>query len=130
MHRTRNIDQVLDLEARRTSALIRSDLDGMAVLLADDLRYVHSTGVVQDRQAYLAYLGSGIRFLEVSLSDVNATEVGAHAVLLTGRLALQFIRAGADQPSTARTVVTLLWRRQGAAWQLALLQSTREVEAS
>ena len=55
------IQEVYDLEDRRFRAMSNNDVDGLADLLADDLHYVHSNGMVEDKAEFLRKIASGER---------------------------------------------------------------------
>jgi ketosteroid isomerase-like protein len=52
---------ILGLEDRRFLAMTENDLETLALLLADDLHFVHSNGVVEDKAEFLRKLRSGER---------------------------------------------------------------------
>ena len=55
------IQEVYDLEDRRFRAMSANDVGGLAELLADDLHYVHSNGMVEDKAEFLRKITSGER---------------------------------------------------------------------
>jgi len=118
---------VLRAERARAAAVVARDLDRVAALLDDDLRYTHAPGTTQDRAAYLQYLASGPRFEQVLLTPQRLLDLGG-GVVLTGRLQLRFQRDG-EPAQEARSWVTAVWRRDGEAWRLVVFQSTREAAA-
>lgn len=119
---------VLEAERGRAQALVAGDRPAIERLLAEELRYIHATGVVHDRAGYLAYLAGGPRFHEVTLGDTRVLDLG-EAALLTGRLLLRFQRPGEAAAQQAQSFVTALWLRQGSAWRLTAFQSTRDPSA-
>lgn len=52
---------ILALEDRRFRALTANDLETLDTLIADDLRFVHSNGVVEDKAEFLRKLNAGER---------------------------------------------------------------------
>lgn len=52
---------ILGLEDRRFQAMTAGDLATLEGLIADDLRFVHSNGVVEDKAEFLRKLRSGER---------------------------------------------------------------------
>ena len=52
---------ILALEDQRFRAMVTPDLTALAALLADDLRFVHSNGVVEDKAEFLRKLRMGER---------------------------------------------------------------------
>ena len=119
---------VLEAERARARALVAGDRPAVERLLAEELRYIHATGVVHDRAGYLAYLAGGPRFHEVTLGEARVLDLG-DAALLTGRLLLRFQRPGEATVQQAQSFVTALWRRQGGDWRLTAFQSTRDPSA-
>lgn len=57
--------QLLELEEQRRHALVNKDFDLLATLFADELVYMHSTGVVQDKPTYLAYAQNVLEFVSI-----------------------------------------------------------------
>lgn len=118
---------VLDAERARAEAVIAGDLDRLPALLADDLVYVHATGLRHDKAQWLDYLRSGPRFLAIDLVAQNVSALGDGA-LVVGELRLRLQRSPGSPPVDAHSWVSQVWVRQGAqgAWRLRLLQSTRK----
>lgn len=54
-------EEIIAAEARRFSALRRAVPDELRECLDEDLIYVHSNGLVEDREAFIAPLVSGER---------------------------------------------------------------------
>ena len=52
---------ILDLEDRRFQAMTANDLVTLDRLIADDLRFVHSNGTVEDKAEFLRKLQAGER---------------------------------------------------------------------
>ena len=116
---------VLQAEAQRARALCTRDLAILATLLHSDLRYVHATGLVHDRAAYLAYAAQGPQFESVRVVEHRLLDWG-DTVLLIGRLQLSFTRPGETAPQSASSWISQVWHLGAAGWQLVSLQSTRE----
>ena len=74
---------VAESSAARLRALMDGDIDQLSALLAEELRYVHATGVAHDRAAYLQFVREKLRFLDVRLESQVVREFGEIA-LLTG----------------------------------------------
>jgi len=121
-----------DLDTARRAwadALVQRDVDALAELLDDGVVYVHSTGIVHDRRAYLDYVRTGPRFLAVEMHDASLRLRGAVAII-NGVLHLRLQRAG----ETARTQLTALatqaWFHDNDAWRLATAHTTRPAVAA
>lgn len=57
--------ELLALEQERRRALVEEDYSRVAQLFADDLVYVHTTGLVQGKPAYLEYAKSAVEYLDI-----------------------------------------------------------------
>src|SRR3546814_4859729 len=55
------IASVLAVEDARFDAMTNNDVDALQLLLADDLHYVHSNGVVEGKAEFLRKITSGER---------------------------------------------------------------------
>lgn len=115
---------VLDSERARADAVVAGDLDRLGAMLADDLVYVHATGVRHDKAQWLAYLSSGPRFLAVDLVAPRVSLMGDGA-LVVGELHLRLRRNPDSEPVQARSWVSQCWVCGDGGWRLRLLQSTR-----
>jgi hypothetical protein len=116
--------QLLEREAARGRALVERDFDTLAQLLADDLLHVHSTGVVQDKAAYLDYVRGPLAFLSVERRDLKVKMFGDAAVM-TGAMSNVMQPPGPAVPVTVESHVVQMWVPGSAGWQLALFQATR-----
>jgi hypothetical protein len=105
-------------------AMIDADLEALGVLLAPDLAYIHSNGVLENRIAYLAQVKKGFYRYERIAGRRVKTERAGGMVLRRGILVMDVATDGG--PVTTVTLHhTLVWRRQGRNWQLLLRQATR-----
>lgn len=121
---------VLRRERERADAVMARDIERLRLLLADDLVYVHATGVRHGKTELLDFVQHGPRFLQVEVLAPQVTVMGA-SVLVTGELQLQLQRSADAPPTLARSWVSQVWvPGQGGdgAWTLRLFQSTRQAE--
>lgn len=109
--------------AARLQALTDGDFVRLSGLLAEDLRYVHATGVAHDRDAYLEFVRERLRFLEVRLESQKIRAFPELAVI-TGLLVQRILRAGESEPVTLSSWAIEVWRHQDG-WRLVDFQSTR-----
>ncbi|MBP6900011.1 MAG: nuclear transport factor 2 family protein [Burkholderiaceae bacterium] len=115
----------LAAERRRAAALVARDVDALAALLDDELRYVHAPGACHDKAALLGFVADGPRFESVEFTPQQMWSWPG-GVAVAGRLQMRLQR-GDEPPVQARSWVTALWR-EGAdgAWRLLMFQSTKE----
>ncbi len=116
--------QIAALEHTLYRAMVERDFHTLRSLLADDLWYVHSTGVVESKAEYLAALANGrYEYERVASTDV-AIEVHGDVAVATGEVQMSVSAAG-EPKALVRLLFTLLWVKQAERWQLRLRQATR-----
>lgn len=116
-------EEVRAAEARRFAAMVQVDAAALAGLLADDLTYTHSNGVVENKAQFLESLSSGrLRYLSIEPSEVVVRVYGDTAIL-TGRSTMK-VKTG-EQETTLPIRFTDVWVRQAGRWRMAAWQSTR-----
>jgi ketosteroid isomerase-like protein len=117
-----SIEDIKTSENRRFAALLSGDLNALAPLLHKDLRYVHSSGVIEDRDAYLAKLGEGqTSYLDAKRSNEKIVLHG-EAAMVFNQLDMSVTEAG--KPRQVHSAATAVWVLEDGAWQLIALQST------
>lgn len=115
-------DQLLATDALRTQAMVAGDFPLLERVLADDLSYVHSNGLVAGKAALLAALRAHqIRYLSITTGDVAARDYGCTGVV-TGSAMLE-VEAG-GRPATLALRYTATYVLRDRRWQLAAYQST------
>ncbi len=111
------------LEERRRQALLACDLPALQGLLADDLVYVHSTGVCDRKDTYLAKLSGGsLRYLELNFHDLQVQLLQQAAVVI-GRMAAVVSKDG-QQKKVASLFMTVWACGADGAWRLHAHQGT------
>lgn len=116
------VSEITALEDRRWAAQIAGDLDALDVLLADELSYTHSNGMVDTKASYIeAIAGKVFDYQSESRSDVKVEVVGDTA-MVTGRVAMTVLAGGRTVELDSR--YTVVWIRRDGSWQLLCWQST------
>ena len=109
--------------AARLRALVDGDIERLSALVADELRYVHATGVAHNRVAYLQFVRHKIKFLDMHLESQVVKEYGEFAVI-TGLLVQRVVRVGESEAVTLSSWAIEVWKRRDG-WRLIDFQSTR-----
>lgn len=122
-------EDLLGAESRRCAAIVAADIDGLSDLLADNLVHVHTTGLIDDRDSYLAGIRDRLEVRSVERGVIQVRRFGEAAVM-TGALT-NTVRRRADGPDAAWTVlpsfVTQVWVRQPATgWRMASYHASRK----
>lgn len=119
--------EVRAVEEQRYKAMIGADFPTLEKVLADDLVYVHSSGVVDDKNSYFAPLRSGsVRYKKISPEDTRVRITGTLAVV-TGRSSIELERDG--KPQAFRLRFTAVYEKSAPGWRLVSWQATRLPES-
>lgn len=114
---------VLALEERRRQALLAGDLPALQGLLDDKLVYVHSTGVCDRKDSYLAKLSGGsLKYLELVFSDLQVQRL-QQAAVVSGRMTAVVSRDG-QQKHVASLFMTVWAGGADGVWRLHAHQGT------
>lgn len=122
------VPEILRLENERRRALVEQDFAALAELFAEDVVYTHSTGAVQDKAAYLAYVQAGtFKFLSIDRGDLTIRFIGDVAIS-TGTMTNTIAVAGTPQTMSIETMVTQVFVKRDGAWRHVIFQATRTAE--
>lgn len=117
------IAEIRRLEDRRCRALNEHDHATLADLIGDDLVHIHTTGMVEDKAAYLAGVRDRLEFRDVERQDLTVRAYGDVAVA-TGRLH-QTVRVRATQRElNMKIITTQIWVRRDGNWRQSSFQAT------
>jgi ketosteroid isomerase-like protein len=111
-------------EAARRKALVERDFNTLETLFAEDLVYVHSVGNVQDKATYLAYVKGPMSFASIERGPLRVRVYGEMAVM-TGEMTNTLAVPDLPAPVVVKALVTQVWRKGAAAWQMVNFQATR-----
>jgi hypothetical protein len=116
---------LLQAEAERCQAIGAADRAALDALLDDDLVYVHSTGVAEDKATYIQKSTSGApRTVERGELDIRV--YGDVGVVMGGYV----VRVDPDGPDTEGRVVDAsglqVWLRRDGQWRLLAHQGTSQ----
>ncbi|MES2260974.1 MAG: nuclear transport factor 2 family protein [Pseudomonadota bacterium] len=123
------IEELLQLETQRRHALVSKDFKRLAELFSDDLVYVHSTGIVQDKATYLQYAEHALEFLSIERHGLQVRYYGDIAVM-SGGMTNVIQAPGLPAPLTVNSHVTQIWNRSGGIWKQVSFQATRSPDTA
>jgi len=104
-------------EARR-AALNANDADALAPLLAEDLVYIHSNGLVDGRQAYIDRVRAGPgRYGNLTVSKFTVRRNGSTAIC-DGEVRFEHAVPG-KKGIVIHAHFLAVWREEGGVWRLA-----------
>jgi ketosteroid isomerase-like protein len=110
-------------ELKRFEAAVKVDLDALGKMLADDLTYTHSTGVLETKAVFLESLKSGkLQFKKIEPGDLQVRVYGTTAII-NGTAAVSVVSDG--QPKDIKLRFTDVWANRAGRWQMVAWQSTK-----
>jgi len=113
---------IIAAEQSRRAALLSNDITALKDLLSDDLRYVHSTGKRENKQAVIDGLSSKqVAYERFELSGLDAQTITKDVAVLTGTIDQR--KLGNGKWSDAKLLFQAVWRDEGGQWRLVSLQT-------
>jgi hypothetical protein len=110
-------------DARVTAARTR-DRAQLAAVLADELRYAHSSGIVDTKESYIDSIVSGRSVYDsYDYEERVFKPVAPGVVLMTGRVLIQ--SRNADGPLLIDLNFLAVWRNENGVWRFLAWQSCR-----
>jgi hypothetical protein len=110
------------VEALR-KAMIDADKKALEELAAPELSYGHSSGLVEDRAAFVENIVSGKSdFVTIALSEQTVKIIGPTAVV-RHKFAADTNNGGT--PGKINLAVLLVWQKQKGQWKLLARQTAR-----
>jgi hypothetical protein len=111
-------------EAELYQAMLAFDDTALDGILSDEVRYIHSTGVVETKAAYFAGLRQGLyEYGDITIHSAE-TRVFGSVAMTTGVMEM-LVGANGSIKSTIRLQHVLIWRQEDGSWRLLLRQATR-----
>jgi uncharacterized protein (TIGR02246 family) len=119
-----DLNHVLHLESNRQAAMLAADTTALKDLLAEDVVYVHSSGVVEGRTPYLETIASGkVVYAGIQLNIDEVRRLCSDAILLEGTTRMQTIQFGTAK--ALHNIFMMVWARgNDGVWRMASWQST------
>ena len=118
-----NGQAIIDLDAKRMTAMAAKDVATLEAVLADDLIYAHSSARLDTKRSLIDAMVKGTTvYTGVEPSDVKAQDLG-DTVVLTGIAQIKVVSNGTPNEFGVR--FTDVYTRRNGRWQMVTWQSTR-----
>ncbi|MFZ2276170.1 MAG: nuclear transport factor 2 family protein [Prosthecobacter sp.] len=108
----------------RVAAMKAPDRDKLSAIFSDELRYAHSSGVVDTKASFIEVLLKGTtKYQAVDYVERNFTFPAPGIALMTGSAKLKIgTETGTLEPTLAFLAV---WRLEGSQWRFLAWQSCK-----
>jgi ketosteroid isomerase-like protein len=111
------------LERERWALMLASDIEASAALLSDDVVYIHSNGLRDDKGSFLRKFRDGVFVYHSATPEVDTvSQLGADVLIANGTLRMHATVNGVDRHM--HSAFSVVWQRETGTWRLALLQTT------
>lgn len=114
---------VIAREHGRIAAMISGDRDALALLLADDLSYVHTNALVDSRDSLLALLDR-VTFTSIEREDLQVRFHG-NVAILRGGIRLRATPKGSSSEVGYDGDATSVWLETDSGWLLTAYHSSK-----
>jgi ketosteroid isomerase-like protein len=111
-------------ERKLYDAMLALDYDRLDALLSDDIVYIHSTGVAENKAEYFAGLRKGLYDYEAIETRSARTYADGRYVVRHGVVEMTVGERGKPR-SRLRLLHTFVWTVDGDTWRLSIRQATR-----
>ena len=116
-------DLAHELEDKRWQLLLRGDAEAIADLVSDDLQFVHSSGLKDDKKQYLDAIRTGAVIYRSADSRIaTVVPLGDQSFIAGGAVEMTATVRGTDR--SLHSLFMVVWRREQEAWRLVAHQTT------
>ena|SRR5437867_2093517 len=121
---TGTIRGILAAEDSRFAAMVGADTAALRHALADELRYIHSSGRIDTKQQYVASIASGVlHYHEFAAKERRVRLLGVRDAVVIGTAHTRVESSG--QLLDADVRYTAVYERMSGHWRLVAWQTTR-----
>ena len=113
---------LLEAEEARRLAMLDSNAPKLDMMMNDSMTYVHSSGIKDNKQAYLGLLSSGTVRYETLVFDNLTIQIIGHVGLVSGNMLANVLRG--DVRKKVSTSYLAVWANTATGWQLQMVQAT------
>jgi len=114
---------ILETEQQRFAYMVSRDTVALRPLLADDLVYIHSNAMQENKAGHLTAIATGRLVYASMLRETAQVRHYGKNALTNGIIRVQGVLNG--NSFAVRLLYTAVYRRQHGQWQLVNWQSTR-----
>jgi ketosteroid isomerase-like protein len=116
-------DQVQQAEQKWIAAVKNQDRRAMEEILAKELVYTHSTGLVEDKDQYITAVTSGNQKYDSIEYEAPVTQIYGNTAVVATKVVMTGSTKG--QPFNNRLRLLHVWVKRSGKWSLVAHQTTR-----
>jgi hypothetical protein len=120
---TNTIRNVLAVEQTRFDAMIRSDTNLLSYLLGNELIYIHSNALKEDKKGHIRSISSGKIVYQQMTREEPTVRTFRKIAVTTGVINVKGIISG--NPFDVKMFYTAIYKKRQHRWLLVHWQSTR-----
>lgn len=115
---------VKSADKARVAAMQSGDREKLGAIFSDELRYAHSSGVVDTKPAFIEILATGkTKYVGYDYEEQNFTFPAPGMALMTGRAHVQAVTATGQMDSVLSFLA--VWREEKGQWRFLAWQSCK-----
>lgn len=115
---------VQSADQARVAAMQSGDRAKLGVIFSDELRYAHSSGVVDNKASFIDILATGkTKYAGYDYEERNFTFPAPGVALMTGRAHVKAITATGEMDSVLSFLA--VWREENGQWRFLAWQSCK-----
>jgi hypothetical protein len=116
-------DLARKLEDTRWQLLLNADATALTDLLSDDLQFVHSSGLKDDKTNYLDAVRAGAVIYRSANSRIETVvPLGNESFIASGSLKMEATVRGTER--SLHSLFMVVWHREQETWRLVAHQTT------
>lgn len=114
---------VTETESARFRAQVNRDAQALELLLDEDLRYIHSNGLVETKSDFIRSVSGGkIVYSSMSSNQRIVRSMGRKVMVVSGELSVKGTHEGS--PFSVELLYTSIYHKRKGRWWLTNWQST------
>jgi ketosteroid isomerase-like protein len=114
---------IAEREKELYAALTASDADALSDILSDDVTYIHSTSIAENKEEQLAGQRHGVHKHGPITTVKSRTRMFGNVAVSRG--VIDMVDTAHGQPFTMRLRETLVWVKEDGVWRLLVRQATK-----
>jgi hypothetical protein len=116
-------DLARELENKRWQLLLRGDAEALTDLVSDDLQFVHSSGLKDDKKQYLDSIRTGaVIYRSADTRIETVVPLGDESFIASGALKMTANVRGTER--NLHSLFMVVWRREQETWRFVAHQTT------